>query len=161
MKVTLRSWCDRVGYSDFHNLMGSPAKRCQIIFFKMFVKKFFNWLSHFLRICIILFPKNTHICTPWPQNFFFNIWVSKKRRILRWFQIRGDNLKKVYLEKAFCQKLLQVSSREEYKLQFCTLLLPVTFFLANFLHFSQQFRNQRKILSFLNTHIQILWRKSF
>jgi hypothetical protein len=27
--------------------------------------------------------------------------------------------------------------------------------LANFLHFSQQFRNQRKILSFLDTHIQI------
>jgi hypothetical protein len=28
--------------------------------------------------------------------------------------------------------------------------------LANFLHFSQQFRNQRKILSFLDTHIQVL-----
>jgi hypothetical protein len=49
----------------------------------------------------------------------------------------------VYLEKVICQKLLQFSSREEYKLQFCTLLLPVTFLLANFLHFSQQFRNQR------------------
>jgi hypothetical protein len=36
-------------------------------------------------------------------------------------------LKKVYLEKVICQKLVQVSSREEYKLQFCTLLLPVTF----------------------------------
>jgi hypothetical protein len=34
--------------------------------------------------------------------------------------------------------------------------LPVTFLLANFLHFSQQFRNQRKILSFLDTHIQVL-----
>ncbi len=33
----------------------------------------------------------------------------------------------MYLEKVICQKLLQVSSREEYKLQFCTLLLPVTF----------------------------------
>ena len=85
----------------------------------------------------------------------------KKCRILRWFQIRGNNLKKVYLEKVICQKLLQISSREEFKLQFCTLLLPVTFLLANFLHFSQQFRNQRKILSFLDTHIQILWRKSF
>jgi hypothetical protein len=28
-----------VGYSDFHNLMGFTSKRCQIIFFKMFVKK--------------------------------------------------------------------------------------------------------------------------
>jgi hypothetical protein len=70
-------------------------------------------------------------------------------------------LKKVYLEKVICQKLLQVSSREEYKLQFCTLLLAVTFLFAIFLHFSQLFRNQRKILSFLGTHIQVLRRKSF
>jgi hypothetical protein len=26
-------------------------------------KKFYNWLSHFLRICILLVLKNTHICT--------------------------------------------------------------------------------------------------
>jgi hypothetical protein len=94
-------------------------------------------------------------------DFFFDIWVYKKRRILRWFQIRGNNLKKVYLEKVISQKLLQVSSREEYKLQFCTLLLSVTFLLANILHFSQQFRNQRKILNVLDTHIQVLWRKGF
>jgi hypothetical protein len=55
----------------------------------------------------------------------------------------------VYLEKVNCQKLVQVSSIEEDKLQFCTHLLPVTFLLANFLHFSQQIPNQRKILSFL------------
>jgi hypothetical protein len=30
----------------------------------------------------------------------------KKRRILRWFQIRGINLKKVHLEKVICQKLI-------------------------------------------------------
>ncbi len=123
----------------------SPAKRCQIIFFKMFVKKFFNWLSHFLRICIILFPKHTHICmysmTPKFFYFFFNIWVSKKRRIFTLNSNPWNNLKKVYL------------SREDYKLQFCTLLLPVTFLLANFLHFSQQFRNRLKIQSFLDTHI--------
>ncbi len=77
----------------------------------------------------------------------------KKRRILRWFRIRGNNLKKVYLEKVFCQKLVQVSSREEAKLQFCTLLSPITFLLANFLHFSQQIPNQRKILSCFDTHI--------
>jgi hypothetical protein len=47
------------------------------------------------------------------------------------------------------------------KLQFCTLLLPVTFLLANFLHFSQQIPNQRKILSCFDIHFQILWRKSF
>jgi hypothetical protein len=64
--------------------------------------------------------------------------------------------KKVYLGKVFCQKLLQVSSIEEDKLQFCTLLLPVTFLLANFLHFSQQIPNQRKILSCFDTHIRVL-----
>jgi len=128
------------------------------------LKKFFNWFSHFLRICIMLFLKILIYVLHDPKiffYFFFNIWVFKKRRILRWFQIRGNILKKVYLEKVFCQKLLQVSSREEYKLQFCTLLLPLTFLLANFFHFTQQFRNQRKILSFLDTHLQVLWRKSF
>ncbi len=80
----------------------------------------------------------------------------KKLRILRWFQICGNNLKKVYLEKVICQTLIQVSSVEEDKLQFCTLLLPVTFLLANLLHFSQQFRNQRKILTCFDIHIQIL-----
>jgi hypothetical protein len=34
--------------------------------------------------------------------------------------------------------------------------LPVTFLLADFLHFSQQFPNRRKILSCFDTHIQIL-----
>ena len=62
----------------------------------------------------------------------------------------------MYLENVICQKLVQVSSIEEYKLQFCTLLLPVTFLLANFLHFYRQIPNQRKILSCFDTHIQIL-----
>jgi hypothetical protein len=62
----------------------------------------------------------------------------------------------MYLKKVICQNFLQVSSIEEYKLQFCTALLPVTFLLANFLHFSQQFRNQRKILSCFDTQIKIL-----
>jgi hypothetical protein len=35
----------------------------------MFVKKFFNWLSHFLRICIILVPNNTRND---PKNFFYS-----------------------------------------------------------------------------------------
>jgi hypothetical protein len=50
--------------------------------------------------------------------------------------MRGNNLRKVYLEKVICQKLVQLSSIEEAKLQFRTLLLPVTFLLANFFHFS-------------------------
>ncbi len=62
----------------------------------------------------------------------------------------------MYLEKVICQKLVQVSSTEEDKLQFFTLILLVTFLLANFLHFSQQIPNQRNILSCFDTHIQIL-----
>ncbi len=122
----------------------SPAKRCQIIFFKMFVKKVFQLVKPFLANLHYTISKKylyMYSMTTKFFYFFFNIWVSKKRRILRWFQIRGNNLKKAYLEKVICQKLLQVSRREEYKLQFCTLLMPVTFLLANLLHFSQQFRN--------------------
>jgi hypothetical protein len=37
-----------LGYSDFHNLMGFTSKRCQIIFFKMFVKKVFQLVKPFL-----------------------------------------------------------------------------------------------------------------
>ena len=142
----------------------SPAKRCQIIFFKMFVKKVFQLVKPFLaNLHYTVSKKYSYMYSMTPKffNFFFNIWVFKKRRILRWFQICGNNLKKVYLKKVFCQKLLQVSSREDCKLQFYTLLLPVTFLLANFLHFSQQIPNQRKILSCFDTHLQILWKKSF
>jgi hypothetical protein len=59
-------------------------------------------------------------------------------------------------EKVICQKLLHVGRIEEDKLQFCTLLLPKTILLANFLHFSQQFRNQHEILSCFDTPAQIL-----
>ncbi len=45
----------------------------------------------------------------------------------------------MYPYKVIRQKLLEVSSIEEDKLQFCTLLLPITFLLANVSHFSQQF----------------------
>jgi hypothetical protein len=65
-------------------------------------------------------------------------------------------LKKVHPEKVICKKLLQISSKEEENPQMCTLFLPVTFLLASFLHFSQQFRNQRKILHIFDTHLQIL-----
>jgi hypothetical protein len=69
----------------------------------------------------------------------------------------------MHTEKVICQKLLQISSIkiihkiiEQENPQFCTLFLPVTFLLVNFLQFSQQFRNQRKILHCFDTHIQIL-----
>ncbi len=93
--------------------------------------------------------------TPKIFYFFFCIWVFKIRRISRWFQIHGNNWKKVYQEKVICQKSLQVSSIEEERLQIFTLLMPITFLLVNFSHFSQQFQNQCKILRILD--IQILW----
>jgi hypothetical protein len=63
----------------------------------------------------------------------------------------------VHPEKVICKKILQVtSSIEENKLLFCTLLLSITYLLANVSHLSQQFRNQRKILRSFDTHIQIL-----
>jgi hypothetical protein len=130
----------------------------------MFVKKVFQLVKPFLANLYSTVSKKysyMYSMTLKIFSFFFNIWISQKRRILRWFQIRENNLKKMYLENVICQKLVQVSSIEEYKLQFCTLLLPVTFLLANFLHFYQQIPNQRKILSCFDTHIQILWRKSF
>ena len=142
----------------------SRAKRCQIIFFKMFVKKVFQLVKPFLaNLHSTISKKYSYMYSMTPKFSFFilNIWVSIKCRILLWFQIRGNNLKKMCLEKVIRQKLVQVSSIEEDKLQFCTLLLPVPFLLANFLHFSQQIPNQRKILSYFDTNIQILWRKSF
>jgi hypothetical protein len=74
----------------------------------------------------------------------------------KFFYFRGNKLKKVYLEKVICQKLVQVSSIEEYKLQFLHTSFVCNFLLANFLHFSQQITNQRKILSCFDTQIQIL-----
>jgi hypothetical protein len=93
--------------------------------------------------------------------FFFGIWVFKICRILRWFQICGNNRKKIHPEKVICQTLLQVCSMEEENIWFSTLFLAVTFLLANFSHFSQQFRNQHKILRCFDNHIQILQEKSF
>ena len=142
----------------------SPAKRCQIIFSKTFVKKVFQLVKPFLAN---LHSTSSNIysymysMTPKIFLFFFGIWVFKIRRILRWFQICGNNRKKIHPEKVICQTLLQVSSIEEENLWFFTLFLAVTFLLANFSHFSQQFRNQRKILRCFDTHIQILQRKSF
>ena len=130
----------------------------------MFVKKVFQLVKPFLaNLHSTISKKYSYMYSMTSKffYFFFNIWVSKKRRILRWFQIRGNNLKKVSLEKVICQKLVQVSSIEDYKLQFCTLLLPVTFLLANFLHFSQQFRNQRKILSCFDTIFKFCEEKVF
>jgi hypothetical protein len=68
--------------------------------------------------------------------------------------------KKCTQKNLFRQKLLQVGSIEEDRLQFCTLFAKA-FSVSNVSHFSQQSRNQRKILCCLDVHIQILRRKCF
>ncbi len=130
----------------------------------MFVKQVFQLVKPFLaNLHSTSSNKYSYMYSITPNffKFFFGIWVFKIRRILRWFQICGNNWKKVHPENVLCQKLLQVSSIKEEKLRFFTLFLAITFLLANFSHFSQQVRNQHKILRCFDIHIQILQRKSF
>ncbi len=137
----------------------SPARRCQIIFLKMFVKKVFQLVKPFLaNLHNTSSELYSYMYSMTPKFFKFFFWtlLSKIRRISRWFQICGKNWKKVHPEKVICKKLLQISSIEEENPKICTLFLPVTFLLPCFLHFSQQFRNQRKILHYFDTHLQIL-----
>ena len=125
----------------------------------MFVKKVFQLVKPFLansNSTSSNIYSYMYSMTPKFFLFFFDIWVFKIRRISRWFQICGNNRKKIHPEKVICQTLLQVSSIEEENLWFFTLFLAVTFLLANFSHLSKQFRNQRKILRCFDTHIQIL-----
>ncbi len=123
----------------------------------MFVKKVFQLVKPFLAN---LHSTSSNIysymysMTPKFFLFFSDMWVFKIRRILRWFQICGNNRKKIHPEKVICQTLLQLSSIEEENLWFFTLFLAVTFLLANFSHFSQQFRKQHKILRCFDTHFQ-------
>jgi hypothetical protein len=55
----------------------------------MFVKKFFNWLSYFLRICILLFPKILIYVLNDTQKNFISFFAYEY----------------VHPEKVICQKL--------------------------------------------------------
>ncbi len=130
----------------------------------MFVKKVFQLVKPFLaNLHSTISKKYSYMYSMTPKFYisFLTYEYQNKRKILGWFQIRGNNLKKVNIEKVICQKLSQFSNIEEDKFQFCTLLLPLTFLLVNILHFSQHFRNQRKILSCFDTHVHILRSKNF
>ncbi len=66
----------RVGYSDFHNLMGFTSKKSQIIFFKMFVKKVFQLVKPFLaNLHSTITEKYSYMYSMTPKffYFFFNI----------------------------------------------------------------------------------------
>ena len=73
----------------------------------MFVKKVFQLVKPFLvNLHSTGSKKYSCMCSMTPNFlFFFNIWVSKKRRISRRSQIRGNSLKKVYLKKGFVKNL--------------------------------------------------------
>ncbi len=74
----------------------SAARGCQNCFFTVFVGGFsIGWAISCgfafycfrkILLCVLRDPRN--FC------FFFNRWVSGERENLRWFQIRGNNLKK-------------------------------------------------------------------
>ena len=60
----------------------------------------------FFRICILRLQK----VLLWPKNFFcwkISIWVSKKRRILCWFQIHWCRFTQMPLKKARAKKLCE------------------------------------------------------
>jgi hypothetical protein len=76
-----------LGYSNFTTWWDSSSKRCQKIFLNMVAKKGFQLVKPFLANL------------PYTIYFFFYHMSIKKRRILRWFQIRGNNWKKVHPDK--------------------------------------------------------------
>ncbi len=66
-----------VGNSDFNKLIRINNKyRCQIVFFKIFIKEFFNRVSYILRISTLRF-KIYSLGAHWPQKIFhllFCMW---------------------------------------------------------------------------------------
>ncbi len=65
-------------------------------------------------------------------------------------------------DKVICQKILQVNSIEDAKLYFAHYFyLQYNIFVSKFFTFFSTVRNQRQILSCLDTHIQIWRRKRF
>ncbi len=98
----------------------------------MFVKKFCNWLSHFLRICILqifIYVRND------PNNFLFFLAYEFSKYAQFYTDFKSvEIIGKSPPEKVLCQTLLQVSSIEEEILIFFTL------FLANFHIFLNSFK---------------------
>jgi hypothetical protein len=81
------------------------------------LKKFFNWLSHFLRICILLvltnMYSNMYSMTPKSVSSFLGYEYSKYAEFYADFKSVEIFGKKIHPEKVLCQTLLQVSSIEE------------------------------------------------
>ncbi len=116
----------------------------------MFVKQVFSWLSHFLRICILLVPKTLKnvlndsnffyiFLTYWYQNYAeFYVGLKSVETL------RKRTPRKSYLPKVFC-KLVVLKSKDFH-------FAPC--FVSKFFAFSHHFRNQSKILRCFDTHMQ-------
>ena len=117
---------------------------CQKNYFLLFAKclKMYS----FFRICILRLQK----VLLWPKKIFswkISKWVSKKRRILCWFQIRWCRLKQMPLNKATAKKLCEFWV-------FSFLCIFRVFLLLTFIRGILEIRHQRiwnqhKILHFI------------
>ncbi len=77
---------------------------------KCSLKKFFNWLSHFLRICILLVLTYTHICTQWPQKNFCSFLAYEYSKFAEFYAdfksveiIKKKSAQKKLFAKHFCK----------------------------------------------------------
>ena len=119
---------------------------------KMFeIVQFFSHLHFKIAKSAIMTQKNF--------SWKISIWVSKKRRILCWFQIRWCRLKQMPLKKVKAKKLCEFWV-------FWFLCVFSWFFALTFVRGisesrHQQIWNQHKILRFFDTHIDIFQEKNF
>ena len=127
-------------------------------------KKITFYFLHNVWKCTVFFAIAFKVCKKvllWPKKFFswkISLWVSKKRRILCWFQIRWCRLKQMPLKKARAKKLCEFG-----EFRFCTFFrgfLLLTF-VRGLTWKHQQIWNQHKILRFFDTHIDIFKKKMF
>jgi predicted nucleic acid-binding protein len=73
-----------------------------------------------------------------PQIFFSSFFAYEYQKYAE-FYADYKSMEIISPEKVVCQILLHDSSIEEVRFPFCTLFLLITFLVANFSHFSQQF----------------------
>jgi hypothetical protein len=124
----------------------------------MFVKKVFQLVKPFLANLhyTVLVPNDTQICTQCTPKIFKSFFEYEYPK---YAEFHADFKSVEMIEKECTQKKLFAKS-------FCKLVVPkmkipnfapffaCNFFVSEFLHFSQQFRNQRKILHCFDTRIQ-------
>ncbi len=99
----------------------------------------------------------------WPKKIFcwkIWIWVSKKRRILCWFQIYWCRLSEMPLTKVKSKKPRK-NAQKNKNTQNSHSFLALGFFRGICLSRHQRIWNQHKILRFFDTHIDIFQKNNF